>query len=40
MSAPKYSAEFKEQVVPRDRSTIPAGGRVAGACSVVCVSLR
>lgn len=27
MSAPKYSAEFKEQVVPRDRSTIPAGGR-------------
>ena len=27
MSAPKYSAEFTEQVVPRDRSTVPAGGR-------------
>ncbi len=27
MSAPKYSAEFTEQVVPRGRSTVPAGGR-------------
>ena len=27
MSAPKYSAEFTEQVVPRDHSTIPSGGR-------------
>lgn len=27
MSAPEYSAEFTEQVVPRDRSTVPSGGR-------------
>lgn len=27
MSASKCGAEFTEQVVPRDRSTVPAGGR-------------
>ena len=37
MSASKCGAEFTEQVVPRDRSTIPAGGRSreilrAGSC--------